>query len=285
MKNRIKSLLRQPVLLPQKPKVKIVFSLTCGLLVFLFLTIFKPTNLHTLTFPELLLLAFINGAISVVVLIFVFFILQPVLFKDKNNYYRLIIWSLSTLFLIAHVILLSNIFIHEEIYRWVDYFVLVLSTVSTGTVIMIMMVSVYNFHILRKHINSDLLAISKDIPQIVTINAQNSKKSLKLKADSLLYIESFENYVKLYSLDDSGQVKSFMIRSTMKNIENTLKKTTLFWRCHRCFIVNTRFIEEITPVKQGFQLRVQKVKEIIPVSRSQNQSARNYTAMSSSIQP
>jgi len=149
----------------------------------------------------------------------------------------------------------------------------------------VMMVSIYNFHILRKHTNSDILEISKEIPLVVTIYAQDTKKSLKLHADSLLYIESFENYVKLYSLGDSEQAKSVMIRSTMKNVENALNKTALFWRCHRCFIVNTRFIEEITPIKQGFQLRLQKVKKIIPVSRSQNQSARNYMALSSSIHP
>ena len=88
---------------------------------------------------------------------------------------------------------------------------------------------VYDYH--RQNQNSE-------ITQIKRLRFYDDKHNLKLvvSSDSVLYISAEENYVNIYYLE-SGRVKNFVLRSTMKALEEVCGDHNLI-RCHRSYYVN-----------------------------------------------
>src|SRR5574344_1359630 len=66
----------------------------------------------------------------------------------------------------------------------------------------------------------------------------DEKKELRLsiKGTNLLYLESADNYVCIWYLN-KGALTKFMLRNTLKTIEETLEYTNVL-RCHRSYMVN-----------------------------------------------
>ena len=97
----------------------------------------------------------------------------------------------------------------------------------------------------------------------------DEQKRLKfiVSADSVLYIESDENYVHIVHLDN-GRVKSFNLRSSMRALEEILRRHGLV-RCHRSYFVNAAHVELLKKDASGYalaQLDREGVKPI-PVSK------------------
>lgn len=75
-----------------------------------------------------------------------------------------------------------------------------------------------------------------------------------VKLENLLYLEASDNYVSIYYLNN-GKVTRFMLRNTLKNLEEDLKGTELV-RCHRSFIVNCDKVKVIRREKDGVFLEL-----------------------------
>ncbi|HHU35226.1 MAG TPA: LytTR family transcriptional regulator [Bacteroidetes bacterium] len=71
------------------------------------------------------------------------------------------------------------------------------------------------------------------------VNLMDNRGNLKLSLDidTLYYIESQDNYVKIY-YDSGNKISTYMLRSRTKTLEKTFEGTSLV-RCHRSYIVNT----------------------------------------------
>lgn len=67
----------------------------------------------------------------------------------------------------------------------------------------------------------------------------DEKGELKLSVfiDNLLYIESAENYATIHYINKS-KVSHFLIRNSLKWMEENLIADTPLVRCHRSFIIN-----------------------------------------------
>lgn len=68
-------------------------------------------------------------------------------------------------------------------------------------------------------------------PQELTLTG-TTNESVTLQISHLLYIEAVGNYVKVCHLDN-GQVRTDLLRATMKQMEETLKDYPMIVRCHR----------------------------------------------------
>ena len=88
-----------------------------------------------------------------------------------------------------------------------------------------------------------------------------------LQISHLLYIEAVGNYVKVCHLCD-GQVRTDMLRATMKQTEETLQDYPMIVRCHRAFLVNLGQVEQIVSHSGSIQLLIKHCHESLPVSRS-----------------
>ena len=106
----------------------------------------------------------------------------------------------------------------------------------------------------------------KPCPQELTLTG-TTNESVTLQISHLLYIESVGNYVKVSHLDN-GQVRTDMLRATMKQMEETLQDYPMIVRCHRAFLVNLGQVEQIASHSGSTQLLIKHCHESLPVSRS-----------------
>ena len=97
--------------------------------------------------------------------------------------------------------------------------------------------------------------------------AGTTNESVTLQISDLLYIEAVGNYVKVCHLCDE-QVRTDMLRATMKQMEETFHPYPMIVRCHRAFLVNLGQVEQIISHSGSTQLLVRHCHESLPVSRS-----------------
>ena len=91
--------------------------------------------------------------------------------------------------------------------------------------------------------------------------------SVTLQISSLLYIEAVGNYVKICHLQDD-QVQTDMLRTTSKQMEETLTAYPMIVRCHRAFLVNLGQVDQIVSHSGSTQLVMKHCHDAVPVSRS-----------------
>ena len=106
---------------------------------------------------------------------------------------------------------------------------------------------------------------TKQNSQITLEGTTNEHVSLDIS--DLLYIEAVGNYVKVTQLHD-GEVKTNMLRATMKQMEDALQAYPMIVRCHRAFMVNLAQVEQISSNSRAMQLVMRHSHDAIPVSRS-----------------
>ncbi len=85
------------------------------------------------------------------------------------------------------------------------------------------------------------LAAESEGSRLVHFNDNNGVLKMSVDADTLYYIESQDNYVRIYYELD-GRLLSYMLRCKTQRIEESLAGTPLI-RCHRSYIVNTHKIK------------------------------------------
>jgi DNA-binding LytR/AlgR family response regulator len=64
------------------------------------------------------------------------------------------------------------------------------------------------------------------------------------------------------------QIRTDMLRATMKQMEVTLQDYPMIVRCHRAFLVNLGQVERIVSHSGSIQLLIKHCHESLPVSRS-----------------
>ena len=106
----------------------------------------------------------------------------------------------------------------------------------------------------------------KPLQQELTLTG-TTNESVTLQISHLLFIEAVGNYVKVCHLRD-GQVRTDMLRATMKQMEETLQDYPMIVRCHRAFLVNLGQVEQIVSHSGSTQLFIKHCHESLPVSRS-----------------
>lgn len=101
------------------------------------------------------------------------------------------------------------------------------------------------------------------------LNFYDDKGELKLsiRPESLYFIESADNYVKLYYLNN-GKIQHFMLRRKMRDIEEQYRDKGLV-RCHRSYIVSLGQIKMLKRSEEGLAVDFDR-QDIspIPVSRT-----------------
>lgn len=109
-------------------------------------------------------------------------------------------------------------------------------------------------------------AAASHLPQMINLYDNNGTLRLTITVDSLYYLESQDNYVKVhYKHNDKFSV--YMLRSRTSSIEESLSGTGMI-RCHRSYIINVRKIAFIGEEHKSYYVTLndEQVKRI-PVSK------------------
>ena len=104
-------------------------------------------------------------------------------------------------------------------------------------------------------------------PKMINLHDNNGTLRLTINIDSLYYLESEDNYMKVY-YKHNDKIVSYMLRCRTRSIEESLKGTPMT-RCHRSFIVNInkiRFIKK--EQRMNFIVLDDDSIKRIPVSKS-----------------
>ncbi|MBP3482440.1 MAG: LytTR family transcriptional regulator DNA-binding domain-containing protein [Alistipes sp.] len=102
---------------------------------------------------------------------------------------------------------------------------------------------------------------------LISLYDGNGVVKLTIDIDSLYYMESQDNYVKI-CYENDGALHNYMLRCRTKTLEDNLADTPMV-RCHRSYIINTTKIKLLRPDKSNnvVVLKHPDVKPI-PVSKS-----------------
>ena len=117
------------------------------------------------------------------------------------------------------------------------------------------------------------------------VNFSDDKGQLKLSVDidNLLYIESADNYVNIY-YSNKGKFSRFMLRSTLKSIEDTFSDCDLV-RCHRSYVVNFKKVKVLREEKTGLFIDLDFANSPeIPVSKTYAESVIGHFSRHSLLQ-
>ena len=74
-----------------------------------------------------------------------------------------------------------------------------------------------------------------------------------MNPDNLYYIESDDNYIKVWYTDSKGELKQYMLRCRLKTVEESFKGSSLA-RCHRKYIVNLDKVSMLRKESEGYIL-------------------------------
>jgi len=107
-------------------------------------------------------------------------------------------------------------------------------------------------------------ASDNDNFKLITFNSGVQKYSFPL--NEILLIESEGNYVQIYH-SENGQIKTLLIRSTLKNISTEIHEKELF-KCHRAFMINIKHVEKVKGNSHGISISMKQIEKQIPVSRN-----------------
>jgi hypothetical protein len=109
-----------------------------------------------------------------------------------------------------------------------------------------------------------------NIPSSISFTDEKGILRLSVRHGDLLYVESDDNYATIH-YTAGGKVKFYLLRNTLKKLEEQLKDTPVC-RCHRSFLVNFTRVKVMRRERDGIYLEMDAdgVKDI-PVSKTYQQ--------------
>lgn len=106
----------------------------------------------------------------------------------------------------------------------------------------------------------------------ITLFDNNGVLKFSIDSENLYFIESDDNYIKVWYTDSSHEVKQYMLRCRLTTIEDSFAESDLV-RCHRKYIVNISKIKILKAEKDGYRLELNiDMADTIPVSKSYEQN-------------
>jgi len=111
---------------------------------------------------------------------------------------------------------------------------------------------------------------SLDLPKKNLIAFPDEKGELRISIvlENLLYVDSADNYATIHYLNKS-KLSHFLIRNSLKWIEENLTKDSPLVRCHRSYVVNLDKVKVLRKTKDGIFLELETDNTPdIPVSKT-----------------
>lgn len=89
----------------------------------------------------------------------------------------------------------------------------------------------------------------------ITLFDNSGALRLSVRTSNLYYIESDDNYIKVWYMDSGGELKTYMMRCRLKTVEQSFQDTSLV-RCHRKYIVNLDRVKVLRREKDTYYLEL-----------------------------
>jgi LytTr DNA-binding domain len=247
---------------------KLVFILVFGLFIFLFLFLFKPFGLAQLKAEWQLYVSLGFGFVTTFMLSIFKYLLEPLVIKKNWTFGKNILWGL----LIASSIGVANYFYVSIIFPQIFIFKYFLFAIWTAILVGIIPVSIayiVSFNRIYKTALREAAIPPEDVlwESEVIIRGGNPKNEYKFNPKSIVYLSSNDNYITIVTIKGESLIRTHL-RGTLKAAESELRKNTSFFRCHKCYIVNSEYADHVTGNVQNMKIKLKPQGLEIPVSRS-----------------
>ena len=238
-----------------------------------FINIYEPFGVNVwfkLTQWQLLFYSSLITLTGVMVVVLSRVIMYHTSQKKPINYWQYFLWILAeVIFMALFYALYIKLFLHDK--RFLPD--LIKLSVKNTALLLLLPYSVLwlYFSWKDKKIMIDELAQgqapSDSSKLMVPFSDEKGVMRFSVKMDNLLYIEASDNYVSIFYLNKE-KVTRFMLRNSLKNLEESLKGTELI-RCHRKYMVNSDKVKVIRREKDGVFLELDlPVAQDLPVTKT-----------------
>ena len=103
---------------------------------------------------------------------------------------------------------------------------------------------------------------------LIAFPDEKGEIKISIVLDNLLYVDSADNYATIHYLNKS-KLSHYLIRNSLKWMEEHLTKNSPLVRCHRSYIVNLDKVKVLRKTKDGFFLEMDALNSPdIPVSKT-----------------
>jgi hypothetical protein len=260
-----------PLTQPYRPtftrRQQVILCLAIGFFVFLFNFLIKPLGFSQFKPFQQIILSLSFGVITSFVLMIFKFLLEPLVINERWTLGKNIMWEIfmiSTIGVAAYFYIKIIFHLHFQIINLL---------ISTGYAILVgIIISTVKYYIVYNRMYKSALK-EADIPEEdifredeIIIRAGNPKNQIKLDPKKIIYLCSNDNYVTIVTIKGESSNK-ITIRGTLTEAESDLRKTNRFLRCHKCFIVNTGYIDRVKGPNQNMTIILSPDATEIPVSR------------------
>ena len=118
-----------------------------------------------------------------------------------------------------------------------------------------------------KILESDGQSAEPDKPQVFNFTDEKNDFAISISDENLYYIVAADNYVDIVYLN-SGKLKHFMLRQSLKNIEEQFAGRGIV-RCHRSYMVNLRKVKILRRDDMGLTIDFDNPQlQTVPVSKT-----------------
>ena len=110
----------------------------------------------------------------------------------------------------------------------------------------------------------------------ITLFDNSGSLKLSLNPENLYYIESDDNYIKVWYTDNKGELKQYMLRCRLKTVEESFRGAGLV-RCNRKYIVNINKVATLRKESDGYILDLNN-EDIppLPVTKTYTDNVLSY---------
>ena len=244
----------------------IIHSLVVPIFILIFITFYKPLGIHELLEMERASFAF-NASIIFCITLVSISITRGWLYligRHKN-----ISRTIYTLWCFAEMViaaLFSSLYVTLMLKEPVSFF-----EIAGTIIVLITTTAIYPYSIIW--LGYELYAKENeehsptDDNSLIRFHDEYKKLRLVIAPEAVIFIKSEENYVQIH-YQDQNRTKKFILRSSMKALEEPLAKRGLV-RCHRSYIINPAYIKIVHRDSAG--TIVAELKQVsfesIPISR------------------
>jgi hypothetical protein len=123
-------------------------------------------------------------------------------------------------------------------------------------------------NLLEKLKHEELLAPELRKKPMIAFPDEKGEIKITIVLENLLYIDSADNYATIHYLNKS-KLSHYLIRNSLKWMEENLTQNSPLVRCHRSFIVNLDNVKVLRKTKDGIFLEMDDLNSPdIPVSKT-----------------
>jgi len=261
-----------PAYLTEKGNIIRLILLTAAFAL-VFINIYAPFGVQTwynVTKWELLAYSSLVILTGVLVVVISRIIMYWVAKKKQLLLWHYLVWVLAEVFFMAMFYTLFEALILNDKRFIGDIFE---AAALNTTLVLLLPYSVLWLYFSWRENKQRLLKLTENPPAVdnsknlIPFHDEKGELRFSIKAENLLYLESADNYVNIYYLDKE-KVSRFMLRTTIKRLEDCFKGTELI-RCHRSYMVNFEKVKILRKDKDELKLELDVVNTIdLPVSKT-----------------